>query len=60
MTFSLLPFQVTTNTSAMNLGKKLAILFFFLGFGSAVAQEAEVLLKAHHLKLKEAMLYTYT
>jgi uncharacterized damage-inducible protein DinB len=42
----------------MNLGKKLAILFFFLGFGSAVAQEAEVLLKAHHLKLKEAMLYT--
>ena len=42
----------------MSLGKKLAVLFFLLGFGSAVAQEAEVLLKAHQLKLKEAMLYT--
>lgn len=42
----------------MNLGKKLALLFLFLVFGSAMAQEAEVLLKAHHQKLKEAMLYT--
>ena len=42
----------------MNLGKKLALLFLFLGFGSAMAQEAEVLLKAHHQKLTEAMLYT--
>ena len=42
----------------MHLGKKLAILFFFLGFGSAMAQEAEALIKAHHQKQKEAMLYT--